>query len=178
MPSPASVSITGRPKASLQNSVAPARSSVWQSMMKPARRLRWAMSLVLPGVQMRTERSALLAHHAEAMAAGRFHHPPALDELDLLRAQPDQPFGLGIDIIAFDVEVDAAFVADLLQQQDRLVAFGVQFGVFAVAIDVQRRDRLAECLAPEPRGRLEVIDLAVENEGGQAAVVAHQRVLA
>ena len=41
---PESGSTTGTPSAALQKVAAESRSSVWQSMMNPARRLRWAMA--------------------------------------------------------------------------------------------------------------------------------------
>src|SRR5690606_28474146 len=51
---------------------------------------------LLPAVEVRAEGLALLAHHAEAVPGRGFHHPPALDEGDLARAQALQPVGLGI----------------------------------------------------------------------------------
>src|SRR5690606_4104095 len=128
---------------------------------------------LVPGVDVRAEGLALLADHAEAVAAGGFHHPPALAELDLLRTELFQARDLGFDVVGLDVEVDAAVVADLLQQQDRLVVAGIQHGVTAVAVLVRTGDRLAERLAPELDVGGEVRDLAVEDEGGQAAVVGH-----
>src|SRR5690606_24516388 len=128
---------------------------------------------LVPAVEVRPERLALLAHHAEAVAAGGFHHPPALAELDLLRAELFQARDFGFDVVRLDVQVDAAVVADLLQQQDRLVIAGFQHGVTAVAVLVCTGDRLAERLAPELDVGGEVVDLAVEDEGGQAAAVGH-----
>ena len=45
------------------------------------------------------------AHDAEAMAGGRFHHPPAFDEADPARAELFQSICLGIDVVALDVQV-------------------------------------------------------------------------
>src|SRR5690606_21905735 len=90
---------------------------------------------LVPAVEVRPERLALLADHAETVAAGRFHHPPGVDLLDLFRAQRHEALDFGVDIVGFDVQVDARGVVDLLQQQDRLVAFGGQTRVLAVAVD-------------------------------------------
>jgi hypothetical protein len=51
-------------------------------------------------------------HHAEAVPAGRFHHPPAPHEGDALRAQLLQPVRFGIDVVALLVAV-LAFIATL-----------------------------------------------------------------
>src|SRR5690606_27883464 len=127
----------------------------------------------VPAVEVRPERLALLADHAEAVAAGRFHHPPGVDLLDLFRAQRHEALGLGVDIVGFDVQVDARGVVDLLQQQDRLVAFGGQTRVLAVAVLVDGLHALAQRLAPELDVRGEVVDLAVQDETRQSAVVGH-----
>src|ERR1700727_1855078 len=44
------------------------------------------------------------AHHAESLAGGRFHHPPALNLLNALRAELLEPPHLGIDVVSFDVQ--------------------------------------------------------------------------
>src|SRR5690606_19682434 len=92
----------------------------------------------VPGVEVRAEGFALLAHHAEAVPAGCFHHPPALAELDLPCAQLLQAGDLALDVVGFDVEMDATVVSDLLQQQDRLVGIGIQHRVAAIAVIVRR----------------------------------------
>src|SRR5690554_2200817 len=127
----------------------------------------------VPAVEVRPERLALLAHHAEAVAAGRFHDHPGAHGLDLARAERDQPFDLGIDVVGLDVEVDARRMRDLLQQQDGFVVFGVQARVLAVAILVEGVDALAERLAPEFDVRRQIVGVAIEYEGAQAAVVGH-----
>lgn len=45
------------------------------------------------------------AHDAEAMAGRCFHHPPAFDEAYPARAELLQAVGLGIDVVALDVQV-------------------------------------------------------------------------
>src|SRR5690606_23026227 len=101
---------------------------------------------LFPAVQMRAERLALLAHHAEAVAAGRFHHPPGVNFLDLPRAERDQALRLGLDVVGLDVQMDARGMRDLLQQQDRFVGGGMQARVLAVVVLVERVDALAEGL--------------------------------
>src|SRR5690606_8244142 len=87
--------------------------------------------------------------------------------------QRHEALGLGVDIVGFDVQVDARGVVDLLQQQDRLVAFGGQTRVLAVAVLVDGLHALAQRLAPELDVRGEVVDLAVQDETRQSAVVGH-----
>jgi len=113
---------------------------------------------------MRPEWLALLAHHAETMPAGRFQDPPGTDFLDLAGAEFLQAVGFGIDIVAFDIQMDAGSVLHFLQQQHRFVGCDLERGVFAVAVIVVAGDRFAERLAPEVDGSLQVLDLAVEDE--------------
>src|SRR5690606_34995471 len=71
------------------------------------------------------------------------------------------------------VQVDARRVRDLLQQQDRLVVLRMQARVLAVAVLLERVHALAQGPAPELDVRREVVGLAVEDEGAEAAAVAH-----
>ena len=96
-------------------------------------------------------------HHAEAVSGRRFHHPPAVDELDLLRAQRFQACGFGIDVIGFDVQVHARGMVDFLhfdvQVGRRIAKLLVSTGHIA---GVGIGDRQAQRLAPELRGGIEV----------------------
>src|SRR5690606_2730800 len=116
--------------------------SGWTAAAAAAER-RW--SRLVPTVEVAAEALALRAHHAEAVPGRGFHHPPALDEGDLARAQALQPVGFGVDVVALDVQVHARFVLDLLQQDDRLVLVLVrgEHAVAAIAILVRSGDRLA-----------------------------------
>src|ERR1043165_2679641 len=79
------------------------------------------------------ERTALRVDDAEHLARGSLHQPPPLEELDALGAELLEPRDLGLEVIGFDVEVDAAVVLDLLQEHDRLVVGGVELAIVRIA---------------------------------------------
>src|SRR5690606_37065148 len=155
------------------NSTRRAWRSGWTAAAGSARHGRRRRRGLLPAVEVRAEGLALLAHDAEAVPGGRFHHPPAFDEGDLARTEALEAVGLGIDVVGLDVQVHARLVRDLLQQDHRLVVGGGQHRVAAVAVLVGRGDRLAQGGAPEGGGRAEVIDLAIQDQGHESAVVGH-----
>src|SRR5689334_19734832 len=105
-----------------------------------------------PCVEVGPERLALAPDDAETVPGRSLHDPPALAERDPAGAEGLQPGRLGLEVVGFDVEVDARGVVDLLQQDQRLVRGGRELGVLAVAVLVGAGDRLAERATPE-RGR-------------------------
>ena len=102
---------------------------------------------------MRAEFRALLAHDAEPMPRRRLHDPPALDERDARCAERFEAHHFRFDVVGFDVQMYTRFVRDALQQQERLVGVGFQFGVLAVAILIRIRNGTTQRLAPELRCR-------------------------
>ena len=68
-------------------------------------------------------------------------------------------------------EDHARRVVDALQQQERFVGVGRKLGVLAVAVLVEGFDGATERLAPELRRVFQIIDLAVEHVGRDAAMV-------
>src|SRR3954454_12717448 len=80
------------------------------------------------------ERAPLRAHDAEALAGGRLHHPPALDEGDALCAQRLQPPRLRLLIVGLDVEVDASLVRNLLDEHERLAGAAGELAVVGLVL--------------------------------------------
>src|SRR5690349_3716590 len=133
------------------------------------RSLRFTLSV--PGVGLEREIGALRAHHAEALSGGRLHHVPAAHRADAFCAEPLEPRHLRLDIVGFDVEVHAALVPDPLHLEMRLVGSGGEGTVLRVG-GVRRRTQLeAEGGAPEARGGLQVVALAVDDETCETALV-------
>src|SRR5678815_2568600 len=63
---------------------------------------------------------ALRANHAEPVTSWRFHHPPRFYFLDSLRPKFLQARHFGLDVVGFDIQVNAACMGYLLQQDDQL----------------------------------------------------------
>src|SRR3954471_23082101 len=85
--------------------------------------------VVVPGVRRVVERSALRTDDAEALSGRRFHHPPALEELDAPCTERLQPAHLGLLVVRLDVEVDAAVVIHGLDEEERFAFAGLQLAV-------------------------------------------------
>src|SRR5262245_27354843 len=98
---------TGRPRASPQNRAAAWMASVRQSMMMALRRERCMASSVRPVRRVLRPAVALDAHDAEPLAGRRFHHGPALQLLEHLRAEPLEARDLGGDVVGLDIDVHA-----------------------------------------------------------------------
>jgi hypothetical protein len=115
-------------------------------------------------------------HHAETLAARRLHHPPPLHEGDALRAQCFQPRHFGVDVVGLDVQVHARGVVDLLHLDVQIAGRVAEHLVFAAVVaGIGVGDADAERAAPERGCRIEVIDVAVDDESGEAAAVGHCR---
>jgi hypothetical protein len=113
-------------------------------------------------------------HHAEPVAGRRFHHPPALDEGDLLRPELLQARGFGIDVVGFDVQVHADGWSTFLHFDMQLAGRVAEHLVGARYVTrIGVGDAHAEGLAPERRGGIEIARLAVDDETGEAAAVGH-----
>src|SRR5262245_10197553 len=103
-----------------------------------------------PAAGLAGEWAALRIDHAEALSGGGLHHPPALDEAHAFGAERLEARDFGLEIVAFDVEVDAPGMIDPLDEQDGLGRVGAELAIVRVA----RRfgDELAaERTAPEGR---------------------------
>lgn len=59
-----------------------------------------------------------------------------MHESDAPRAQAFQPSHLGVEVVGLNVQVNAAGVIHLLQQDARLVRGGLQLGVLAIAMPI------------------------------------------
>src|SRR6266851_9925170 len=129
-----------------------------------------ASVLAGPLVAVGANRPALRIDHAEAVAGGRFHHPPPLHERDALRAQRLEPAHLGVQVVALDVQMDPARVRDLLQEHHRLLGAGAQLAIGA-ALGRDLRDGAAQRPAPEVRRAVDVGGPAIDDEGRQLALV-------
>src|SRR5262249_38067242 len=114
-----------------------------------------------PDVGFVSERAALRPGDAELLAGRRGDDPPAADLLASLAAESLEARGLGVDVVALDVEVDAAGMVDALDHEQRLGGLGVERPV-AVVGGVGRQDGAAEGLAPEIGGGGDVAGLAVD----------------
>src|SRR5205085_12179833 len=104
-----------------------------------------------PFVRALLQRPALRIDHAEALPGGRLHYPPALDESDPPGAQSLQPLHFGFQVIRLDVEMHAAGMIDLLDQQQGLAVVAGQLAVGPGDLrrTLQRSDRAAQRGAPE-----------------------------
>src|SRR5258708_1598642 len=121
-----------------------------------------------PRIGRVVERAALRLDDAEALPGGRLHHPPGLDEGDARGAQRLEPLHLRLHVVGLDVEVDAARMRHFLHQELRLLRRGLQVQVDGIA---RGGDGAAQRGAPEAAGLVEVVRLAVDDEGGEAALV-------
>jgi hypothetical protein len=92
-------------------------------------------------------------------------------QCDAAGAQTFQTHHLGLQIVGLDVQVHAAGVIHLLQQDERLVRSGLQRGVFTVAVLIGVGNWFAEGLAPESDGFGQIIDVAVDHDGAESAVM-------
>src|SRR5690606_28426343 len=111
-------------------------------------------------------------NHAEPLPARRLHQPPALHERDLLRAQFLQPVGLAVDVVGLDVPAHARGIGDLLPLGVDPARDLSQVLVFAgLVAGVGTLDAGAQRLAPERGRRVEVVDVAVDDDPGEAAAV-------
>jgi len=106
----------------------------------------------------------------DVVACRRTHHPPTLVELDAGGAERLESTYLGLEVVGFDIEVDAAVVVDALEQQLRLVVATRELTVRRLA-RVRGFELAPECGAPERGGGIDVLDLTVDHEIAQAATV-------
>src|SRR6185437_13829956 len=125
----------------------------------------------VPAVRVLRKAGPLDPHDAEALAGGRLHHDPALQAVHDLRAQLLEASHLGGNIVGFDVEVYAAFVADALDLHDGLIGRGLQHEVVAATARMIRVHGPAEGVGPEAGGRLQVRGIAVDQESAEAGVM-------
>src|SRR5438067_4426857 len=110
--------------------------------------------VLLPG-----ERPALRVQHAEALARRRLHHDPALDVRDATGAERFQAARLSLEVVGLDVEMDAAFMLDLLYEQDRFTRVGVEQAIRWIAFRFGP-PAASERAAPELRSGVEIGGLA------------------
>ena len=116
-----------------------------------------------PAFWRAAERSALRVDDAEALPRRCLHDPPALEESDATCAERLQAGDLGVEIVALDVEMDAAIVLHALHQQERLRVGARELAVIGVVVGLALPGA-SERLRPEFGGAVEIVDLAVEDE--------------
>src|SRR6185437_6849744 len=127
----------------------------------------------IPPIRAFSEIWPLHAHHAEALAAGRLHHCPAIEALEDRRAEFFQARDFGFDVIGFYVEVHAACVVHALQLDHRLVRRCGELPVPVAAARVVHVDGTTECRGPEAGRGIDVVDVAVDLQRAKTRVV-HQ----
>src|SRR6267142_3279546 len=113
----------------------------------------------------------LHAHHAKALARGRLHDPPRANLRNALRAQLLEPFHLSLDIIGLNVQVYATGVLNLLHFYVQIVGRRIEEPVTGVLGTGRLLQRVAQRLAPEARGLIDVIGTAVDDEPRESALV-------
>src|SRR6266852_1802063 len=125
---------------------------------------------VAPLIRVTFERATLRIDHAESLAGRSFHHPPTLDELDPLGAERFKSLHLRLQVIRLDVQVDTAWMTYLLNQNHRFVLVRRQLAIVVVAVG-ERDGLLAECATPEVSRSVDVLGVAIDDEGGESTVV-------
>src|SRR6266851_392101 len=125
---------------------------------------------VVPLIRVTFERATLRIDHAESLAGGSFHHPPALDESDPPGAERFKSLHLRLQVIRLDVQVDTARMTYFLNQNDRLVLVRRQLAIVVVSVGA-RAGPSTECVTPEVRRSLDVLCVAIDDEGRKSTVV-------
>ena len=124
------------------------------------------LSIPLDGVRLKP--IALHADDAEPLTRRRSHDDPTLHARIDDRPKFLEPGDLGWDVVGLDIEMNAAFVIDALELDADLTWSVFQHHVIAARARMVRIDRTAERLRPELRGRLHVIDVAVDQDAVDA----------
>jgi hypothetical protein len=106
----------------------------------------------------------LRSNDTEALPGRRFHHAPRSDRPDSLRAQAFQPPNLRLDIVGFDIEVNAAGMVDSLYFDLQAVWPGIELTVlFVVRISEWQRP-VTQSLSPKLSGLVDVAAFAIHYE--------------
>src|ERR1700734_3885187 len=88
----------------------------------------------VPAIGIFGETGTLYANDAEALAGWGLHHDPALKAFDYRGAQPRQARDFGSNIVALDINVNAALVVHSLDLHNRLVGRDLQHTVITATI--------------------------------------------
>ena len=113
----------------------------------------------------------LQPYDAEALPCRCFHHPPGLHLLDASCAERLEPPHLRFDVVAFDVEMDAARMRDGLDLDMQAAIRVDETNVTPALASGQLLQLHLQRRSPEPCSALQVRGIAVDDEACQAAGV-------
>jgi hypothetical protein len=117
-----------------------------------------------PGVRAFLETVTLHSHDTEALARRSSHDHPSIQATVDCRSKPFEPLDFGRDIVRLDVDVDAALMVYSLDL-DADLAFGCrEHAVVSSGSWMIRIDRSTECFGPKPRGGVNIVAFAVDED--------------
>jgi hypothetical protein len=125
----------------------------------------------IPAICILGKTRSLYANDTESLSRGRLHYHPGLDALYLPGAQPYKARHLGLNIVAFYVNVDATFMFHFLDFHNGLIRRSLQHAIVATAAGVAEIRGVTKCLCPKRRCRIHIIGLAIYEHGTKATVM-------
>ena len=125
-------------------------------------------AILIPAIRLRIERFGKLSHDAKSLTGWRLHDAPGLYPAYAPGSQFFKPRNLRLDIVGFNVQVDAAGMIDTLNFDVEALMRIHQLDVLFARFARQDLSRHSQRLAPELSCRSEVIRPAVDNETSQS----------
>jgi hypothetical protein len=126
---------------------------------------------LIPAIGVLCKSRPLYPHDAKPLASWRLHHDPAFQPTHDLGAERFEARDFRGNVIALNVNVDAAFMVDALDLHDRFVRRRRQHSVPVAAARMIEIRWAPERLGPKTSRRVHIGDIAIDQNGAKPGVM-------